>query len=97
MDGYITMDDQRIGLPFLKELAKTDIIYALKETYMPTLIMQGAKDDITPASQLDFARTYIPSKRIEITTFQDGGHGLEQLNHRKMMFYHTMQFMEKFC
>ena len=64
---------------------------------MPTLILQGVRDEITPIETLDLARGHIRSKRLEITTFHDGEHGLHKLNHRKSMFFHITQFIEKFA
>lgn len=95
-DGHIKLNDHKIGLPLLKELKKQKLVHALGEMFMPVLIIQGARDDILPAKQLDLAREYIRSSRIEITTFHDGEHGLQKLNHRKVMFYHIAQFIEKY-
>lgn len=88
--------DHKISAYYLHELKKTDISYAMKEVVMPTLIMHGAKDKDVPMSQLDTARSQLASKRIEITTFHDGEAGLSKPNHRKVLSYHVMQFIEKY-
>ncbi len=94
--GYIEQDEQKYGLDFIKELKEEDIKPILRELNVPTLIMHGAEDEVVPLEHLDLAREYVRSKRIEITTFHDGKHGLQKLNHRKMMFYHVTQFVEKY-
>lgn len=86
-----------LGPAFLKELRTSDLGYAMRETFCPTLILHGAQDDKIPVSQLELARQQIQAKRIEITTFHDGGAGLPQLNHRKALFHHSMQFIQKYA
>ena len=94
--GFIKQNNNRIGITFLEELEKIDLIYALREIHAPALIMHGVRDKKIPVSCLDLARAHMRSKRIEITTFHDGEEGLTQLNHRKAMFYHIQQFVEKY-
>jgi len=95
--GYIERDGHRISVALLQELEKLNIGSFLKQVRCPTLVMHGARDEVVPVSQLDLARRYINAHRIEITTFHDGSHGLPKLNHRKMMFYHIAQFVEKYA
>lgn len=94
--GYVKRNNNRVGITLLEELNKIDLIYALREVRSPCLIMHGVKDKKVPISGLDLARAHMRSNRIEITTFQDGESGLTQLNHRKAMFYHVQQFLEKY-
>ena len=94
--GYVDNNNRRIGLNLINELKKIDIMYALKEVFVPTVIFHGARDALVPISQLDIGRRYIPAKRIEITTFHDGVHGMAQENHRKAMMYQILQFVEKY-
>jgi pimeloyl-ACP methyl ester carboxylesterase len=93
---YIDINKSRIGLSFLKELEKIDLTYAMKEIFAPTLIFHGARDKVVPIGQLDLARVLIRAKRIEITTFHHGDHGLGSLNQRKSMFFQVQQFLEKY-
>lgn len=95
--AFALIDSHRIGTDFIREIQNLDILYALKEIYCPTLIMHGAEDEIVPVVQLDLARGFIPAKRIEITVFQDGIHGLPMLSHRKAMLYHIQQFVQKYA
>ena len=95
--GYILHNDSRIGLPFLKQLQEIRMELVLSDLEQPLLLMHGARDEISPIEQLDMVREHSTAvRRMEITSFHDGEHGLPQLNHRKTMFYHIMQFIEKY-
>jgi pimeloyl-ACP methyl ester carboxylesterase len=95
--GYVLMENQRIGLDFIKEMQKSNLVFALKDLKIPLLIMHGSADETSPIDQLDLLRAHAAAKRIEITSFHDGTHGLPQLNHRKTMYYHISQFIEKYA
>ncbi|MCK5284093.1 MAG: alpha/beta fold hydrolase [Alphaproteobacteria bacterium] len=94
--GYIKDKNQKYGLDFIKELKKEKINHTLRKLNVPTIIMQGVKDKIITMEHIEIAKKHMNSKRIEITTFHDGEHGLQKLNHRKMMFYHITQFIKKY-
>lgn len=94
--GYAVLDNHHIGTRFIRELKTVNLAPACKEVVMPTLILQGAEDKLYPVEQLNLARKHIVSKRFEITTFHDGEHGLPALNHRKMVFFHITQFLNKY-
>lgn len=95
-NGYVLQGDRRIGVPFLQQLQKANMDKVLKCIGKPLLIMHGAQDEISPIEQLEMFRANAGNRRIEITSFQDGGHGLPQVNHRKSMFFHMRQFIEKY-
>lgn len=95
--GYILREKDRIGLDFLKELCEIDVEEMLSHVTRPLLVMHGAADKVSPIDRLDYLRGYVNSKRVEITTFQDGTHGLPALNHRKAMHFHILQFIEKYA
>lgn len=94
--GFVDKNGLKISVGFLRELNKIDILYALKEIFVPTMLIHGAQDKVIPVQQLDLARRYIPAKRIEITIFQDGEHGLLKNNHRQAMMFQIQQFMDKY-
>ncbi|HRQ61148.1 MAG TPA: alpha/beta fold hydrolase [Alphaproteobacteria bacterium] len=94
---FSMLDSHRIGKDFAGQIQKLDIVHALKEVYCPALIMHGAEDDVVPTSQLELARGFIPARRIEITVFHDGTHGLPLPAHRKAMMYHIQQFVQKYA
>lgn len=94
--GYADINDHRIGLNFINEMNNTDLLPALRAFKNPLMIMHGVKDDVSPAAQLELVRAHVQARRVEITTFHDGTHGLPQENHRRTMLYHIMQFIEKY-
>lgn len=94
--GYLLQDKDRIGIEFIQHLQKANISPFLKDLSRPALIMHGAEDEVSPIGQLDLIRKHAGSRRIEITTFHDGVHGLPNPRQRKMVFYHMMQFIEKY-
>jgi len=95
--GYTMVNDTRVGLSLLREMKKISLKHAIKEIQNPVLVMHGAKDTIAPIEHLDLLRADITAKRVEITSFHDGVHGLPALNHRKTMYYHITQFIEKYA
>lgn len=95
--AYAELDGHRIGNEFIQEIKDMDIVQNLKEIYCPALIMHGSEDTIVPPAQLDLARGFIPARRIEITVFHDGDHGLTDPAHRKAMLYHIQQFVQKYA
>lgn len=95
--GFVVQDHNRIGLKFIKELHQTNLKPHFRDINTPVLIMHGSADDRFPVDHLNIARQQIVSKRIEITTFHDADHGLPELDHRKSMFFHIVQFLEKFA
>ncbi len=94
--GYLTHASQRIGMKFIDELKALDLVDSLEKIKCPLLIMQGADDKISPADGLDLIRGHATSKRIDITSFQNGQHGLPDNQHRKTMQYHILQFVQKY-
>jgi pimeloyl-ACP methyl ester carboxylesterase len=95
--GYILIGGKRIGIDLIKEMQKHDIVFAMKEAKIPLLVLHGAEDKTSPIEQLDLLRAHVGPKRLEITSFHDGEHGLTGLNHRKTMYYHIIQFIEKYA
>jgi pimeloyl-ACP methyl ester carboxylesterase len=94
--GYLVHDNQRVNVSLVNELEHGDISEALRNVNKPIIVMHGAQDEVAPIDKLDMLREHTQSRRIEITSFQDGAHGLPKLNHRKAMHYHIMQFIEKY-
>lgn len=94
---YFLLKEQKIGKAFLQELGTTNLVPYLETIRCPCLILHGAKDPYAQIDQLDLIRNHMVTRRIEITTFEDGGHDLHSDNHRKYIFYHAMQFIEKYA
>lgn len=95
--GYIEIEKQKIGLTFLKQLETCDLTQYIDAINIPILIHHGLLDDVIPIEQLALIREHvINSKRIEITTYDTGAHGLLAPNERETMFYHIKQFLLKY-
>jgi hypothetical protein len=85
-----------IGSQLLKELYELDLTPMLQNVVMPSLIFHGEQDEVAPHDFLDLARAWFRNRRIEITTFHDGIHGLPSSTHRKYMYFHYKEFIEKY-
>lgn len=94
--GFIEIDNLKVGIPLIKELYELELTSLLKNVIMPCMIQHGAQDSYIPIEHLDLARAYFRNRRIELTTFQDGQHGLPQENHRRYVYYHFQQFVGKY-
>ena len=90
------IDKSRIGISLIEQLDSTTVESQLQSLDKPILIMHGSLDKRSPIEQLEMVREHVKSPRIEITSFQDGEHGLHQNNHRKPMHFHIDQFIEKY-
>lgn len=95
--GYITRGEDHIGVAMIDELQAFDLLPTLQNVTIPALIFHGSEDALFPIENLDIAREHLAAERIEITSFQDGEHGLLQPNHRESMFFHMAQFIEKYA
>ena len=94
--GYMVYGENRVSVDLIEELTKPDIVSALEHTDIPLLIMHGSDDSTAPIDRLDLIRGHAKSRRIEITSFQNGKHGLPDQEHRSMMRYHLLQFILKY-
>ncbi len=94
-DAYMTFDDLNIGVKFLKELHATTIP-VVPELNIPVMVQHGVKDDIVPIEHLDILKEHIVAPRLDLTSYQDGQHGLIDERHRKMIEFHIGQFLERY-
>lgn len=94
--GYFESDHGNIGIPLVKELYEIDLVPVMNQVKFPCLIQHGVEDDVIPIDGIDMAKAHFRNRRIEITTYQDGKHGLMKENHRKYVMYHYEQFIEKY-
>ncbi len=70
---------------------------AMKSLKVPVLIQYGANDDVVGIEQIETIKTRFNALRIDITSYMDGGHGLLDPKHRKMMGHHIGQFLHKYA
>lgn len=92
----ILAEGAHIGPGLRAELDTLDLAPILGRVKAPTLILQGALDERVSIEHLDLARAWFRNRRIEITTYHDGTHGLPKDNHRKFLYYHYQQFLQKY-
>lgn len=94
--GFFKFKDTSIGKIFVDDISELDTIKYAKNLKLPTLAFHGKEDKISPISNLNVIREHLGAKRIDITTFDDGTHGLPLPNHRKAIATHTLHFIERF-
>lgn len=94
--GFAVRNGHQIGFDFVKELEDIDLSDKIAKITEPVLIMHGAEDEVVPIDHLDVIREHASGRRLEITSFQDGNHGLTQSNHRHALAYHINQFVERY-
>lgn len=87
---------QGISLGLIDSLQNADTSGGLIKLNVPLLILHGAKDKQVPISQLDVLRKHFRGPRAEITTFEDGEHGLLATAHRQMVFHHARLFASRY-
>lgn len=106
-DGFAAMDTdahtiellgERVSVKLLRELHDLDLRPTLAAIRQPILVQTGEDDPHIPLSQTDPLKKYaVKSRRIEITSYEGGTRGLRQLQERKTLFYHTRQFLKRYC
>ncbi len=89
-------DKPKITQSFVDSLQKADYARALASVKVPMLILHGAKDERVPIGQLELIRKHFRGPRVEITTFEDGVHGLPEQTHRTMISHHVKGFVERY-
>lgn len=94
---YIADKTDRYGWPFLADLKAVRAPLIIKGIDRPLLVQHGQKDKLISSVQLELLRRYAQNaKRIEVTTYENGGHGLSNKMERKTLIHHTVQFLSRF-
>lgn len=87
-----------IGPKLVEEMKAYKPDAALKSLKVPVLIQYGAKgDDAMESAQIDLLKTRFHALRLDITSYMDGGPGLTDPRHRKMIGHHMNQFLHKYA
>ncbi len=95
--GPVTWKDHSIDGAYLAELAAFDPAPLLTAVEAPLLIQYGESDTEAPPGQIDEIRLHVKkSPRVEITSYQNGAHGLPLPAHRASVLFHIQQFLKKF-
>lgn len=86
-----------ISSSLFKDIRGFNIVTPIENLTIPTLIQHGTADTRAPIAQLDLLRKHVQkNRRIEITSYENGEHGLSRLNERQMIFFHIRQFLQKY-
>lgn len=94
---FVEINKTRVGKTFLKQLGESDMSTYIKSITVPVLVQHGQKDETVPVTQLDMLREHATaSRRVEITTYESGTHGLMQENERNALLQHIGQFLQKY-
>ncbi len=106
-EGFVKMHDgpetieilgENISVRLLRELYDLDIRKELGAIRQPILVQTGENDPHIPVTQTEPLKKYaVNARRIEITSYEGGTRGLRQLQERKTLFYHTRQFLKRYC
>lgn len=97
LTGYIEIGGNKIGLSLISEMLDADPRQYYKDLKIPVLIQYGVQDDTNPALDADLLKDNLKARRIDVTSYQDGNRGLTDDRHRKMVFFHIGQFIEKYA
>lgn len=87
---------ETLSQDFLNSLKKFDTAQALEKVNVPILVLHGARDQQVPIDQLECVRRHFRGPRAEITTFEDGEHGLMDLAQRRMVAHHARLFAGRY-
>ncbi len=90
-------DELCVNDEFFETMKELDLRAALQTVHTPTLILHGRQDTVVPPIHLEEARAHLMAPRLDITTFEDGGHGLISPNHEKACLQHITNFVKKYA
>lgn len=93
----IAMEGRTIGSGFVESLQNYDLRTITKSLRVPILIQYGAQDEQGGSGHIDIIKDRFNALRIDITSYGDGGPGLTDPRHRKMIAHHTAQFLHKYA
>lgn len=93
--AYLTFDGVNVGVRLIKELHETTVP-VVPELDIPVMVQHGVQDDVVPIEQLEILKEKIVAPRVDLTSYQDGGHGLLDPRHREMIEFHIGQFLERY-
>ena len=85
-----------INHSLVEELQKSDMGTVLSNVKHPLLVQIGSEDKVVSPDHLEFLKQHSKAPRIDITSYQKGNYGLTDNKHRKMIFFHAGQFIERY-
>lgn len=96
-NGYLMYEDFKVGKFLLEEMLEVRLDRFMQKINAPTLILHGAKDAKFPITQLDLVREHFGSRRVDLTSFEDGQTYLPDERHRKACLVHIGHFLDKYA
>ena len=93
---HVQIESTAVALSLIKELYQLDLTPFMNKVNMPALIQHGALDAQVPIENIDLARRHFRNRRIELTTYQNGAHGILPESQRKHLLFHYEQFVTKY-
>lgn len=93
----VTINGHKVSGLCIKELMNTSLIPAIKALRIPVLVQHGDADEKSPIKQLEILRKYgTLAKRVDITSYGGGTHGLPEKSQRETLFHHVHEFLKKY-
>ena len=94
--AHIHFNNSRVGLPLIEEMKTAKLGKNMEDIKIPLLVQYGSDDDMVADNQIEYLRNNLKAPRMDITSYQNGKHGLTDERERKMIFYHIGQFLTKY-
>jgi pimeloyl-ACP methyl ester carboxylesterase len=86
-----------IGQTFINDMKELDLKEILSNLNAPLLVQYPANDEKIGPEHMDVLRNHASStRRLDLTGYEDGVHGLPDERHRKMISFHLGQFLSKY-
>lgn len=88
----------RVSPSLLKDIVGYNPPQALQHIDLPLLVQHGDEDEEISPIQLELLRRHATSdRRIELTTYEGGTHGLPEPNHREAACLHIARFIRRYA
>jgi len=97
-DGKVSASKGRkISGDLVAQMAAYDPAPLMKSLKVPVSIHYGDQDEAASPDQIEFIKKNFNALRIDITSYLDGGAGLTDPRHRKMMAHHIGAYLQKYA
>lgn len=88
--------EEIIGQALRDELKAYNPTLSVRDIGLPLLAQHGEADREIPPVQIELLRRHaVSDKRIEITTYENGTHGLPDPKHRRASIHHLSHFLRR--
>lgn len=88
---------RKISGDLVAQMESYDPSPLMKSLKVPVSIHYGDRDENASPEQIEFIKKNFNALRIDITSYADGGPGLLDPRHRKMVAHHMNSFLEKYA